>query len=966
LIAEFPGPDQFDPGAGWIPADAHGAAGPSHFVAVVNQHLSIYDKATTTRVASLSLQSFFGGSTAVLKGSPRVVYDHHAGRFAIIATDFASGIHFAWSTTGDPTDSWFKTFLVLATDADAGTWPDYPSLGFDANGVYVSARMIGNGLSLFAINKTPLLHLVPSIGTVTAWRSLPLEGCLQPCATYGNPAGLYVTSRVDGDTQRIRRVDPPLSSPTLTELGTVDTKVGNPPLSAPALGSAVNLDTLDARHMSALYRNGSVWLAHCVNKMGRAAINWYEIDPEGLALLQEGTVRSPTDCYFYPSLAVNAAGDALLGFSASSSSMYAGAWYTGRRATDPPGEMAPPAAYQAGAGAYNQTSGGVNRWGTYGMTAVDPTDDLTFWTIQERALANGGWGTHVAELAYPCSAPTASAPSNAAACPGAGASFTTTAAGTGPFAYQWLFDDAEIPGATGASHAIASVTPADAGIYACRVTNPCGSVTSAPAVLTVLVPLGASNPQGASACPGAGAAFSTSASGSGPFSYQWRKNGSNLPGATGSSYAISSVTAGDAGSYDVVVGGACGSLTTAPALLTVLTPPSASAPSGASVCPGTAVAFSTTASGSGPLSYQWRKNGVGILGATAASYAIASAAPSHAGSYDVVVSGACGSFTTAPALLTVLAPPAATDPLDASACPGAPVAFSTSASGSGPFTYQWRKDGIEVPGATAATFALASAGPGDAGSYDAVVSGACGTVTTAPALLTVLAPVTASDPAGLTVCPGLPASFSTTAGGSGPFAYQWKRDGAILPGATGSAYAIAAVTPAHAGNYSVVVSGACGAVETAAAALAVGGPVVSYCTAGTSASGCQALLSATGVASAGAASGFVVSAASVEGAKDGIFFFGKNGRQANSWGSGTSFQCVVPPAKRAGVLAGVGANGQCNGAFSQDLNAHWQAKPHHNPGAGAVVQIQLWYRDPDNTSNQSTSLSDALETPVCP
>ena len=70
---------------------------------------------------------------------------------------------------------------------------------------------------------------------------------------------------------------------------------------------------------------------------------------------------------------------------------------------------------------------------------------------------------------------------------------------------------------------------------------------------------------------------------------------------------------------------------------------------------------------------------------------------------------------------------------------------------------------------------------------------------------------------------------------------------------------------------------------------------------------------------------------------------------------------------RAGVLAGTGTNGACNGAFSQDLNAHWQAKPNHNPGAGAVVQAQLWYRDPFNTANnQKTSLSDAIECFVGP
>jgi hypothetical protein len=142
-----------------------------------------------------------------------------------------------------------------------------------------------------------------------------------------------------------------------------------------------------------------------------------------------------------------------------------------------------------------------------------------------------------------------------------------------------------------------------------------------------------------------------------------------------------------------------------------------------------------------------------------------------------------------------------------------------------------------------------------------------------------------------------------------------------------------------------------------------------YCTAGTSASGCQARLSATGVASATAASGFDLLACNVEAAKNGIYFFGTNGRQAKPWGNGTSFQCVAPPVRRAGSLTGTGAPGTCGGSFLQDLNALWCPgcpKPGHNPGAGATVQAQLWYRDPLNTSNQTTSLSDAIEFPVGP
>jgi hypothetical protein len=144
---------------------------------------------------------------------------------------------------------------------------------------------------------------------------------------------------------------------------------------------------------------------------------------------------------------------------------------------------------------------------------------------------------------------------------------------------------------------------------------------------------------------------------------------------------------------------------------------------------------------------------------------------------------------------------------------------------------------------------------------------------------------------------------------------------------------------------------------------------VSYCTAGTSASGCQATLSAAGAASATAATGFTLTSSSVEGDKDGLYFFGVNGRQANPWGSGTSYQCVIPPVARAGLLAASGTNGACDGGFSQDLNALWCPgcpKPAKNPGAGTTTQAQLWYRDPLNTSNRTTSLSDALEFEVGP
>ena len=140
--------------------------------------------------------------------------------------------------------------------------------------------------------------------------------------------------------------------------------------------------------------------------------------------------------------------------------------------------------------------------------------------------------------------------------------------------------------------------------------------------------------------------------------------------------------------------------------------------------------------------------------------------------------------------------------------------------------------------------------------------------------------------------------------------------------------------------------------------------VASYCTAGVSSNGCAATLSASGIPSATAGSGFLVSATGVEGAKSGLYFFGVNGRQAQPWAGGAGYQCVLPPVRRGALIAGSGTAGVCDGTFSNDLNVRWASKPGQNPGAGAVTQIQLWYRDPSATG--STSLSDAIEVTVAP
>jgi hypothetical protein len=397
LYRTFQGVIRGDAGQYSYPPDTCGAVGPNHYVEVVNTNFSVYTR-TGTRLINVSLGSFLPGS----RGDPRVLFDHHSGRWVVMNTDFdtSATIYLAVSLTNDPTGSWFKTSFVSAQGGDAGRWPDYPTLGVDANGLYITAYMVGGpGHTIFAIDKAPLIAPSPSLGTITAWRNLAWAYAIQPCHTYGTPAGEYFVSVESSNQLRLRRVNPPLTAPTLTNVGTITVPSFSAPPTAPALGSSTDLDTVDQRLMMAVYRNGSIWTAHTIGYQGRAACRWYEIQASPRQLLQSGMVASETLYFFFPSIMVNQYGHVAMAFSGSNASQYVGCYYTGRAVTDPPGAMATPVLYKAGTAPQNNIDGyGRNRWGDYSYTTLDPTDQTMFWTVQEYGHANNIWGTYVAAL----------------------------------------------------------------------------------------------------------------------------------------------------------------------------------------------------------------------------------------------------------------------------------------------------------------------------------------------------------------------------------------------------------------------------------------------------------------------------------------------------------------------------------------------------------------------------------------
>lgn len=156
---------------------------------------------------------------------------------------------------------------------------------------------------------------------------------------------------------------------------------------------------------------------------------------------------------------------------------------------------------------------------------------------------------------------------------------------------------------------------------------------------------------------GGSASFWVVAGGSSPLNYQWRKDGTNLLGATGATNKLASATTNDAGGYSVVVTNAHGAITSRVATLTVttpITPPQISSPpTNLTVVAGQPAAFFVTATGTAPLAYQWRFNVSPLADATNASLALNPARLAQAGDYSVVVTNSGGSVTSAPAHLAI-------------------------------------------------------------------------------------------------------------------------------------------------------------------------------------------------------------------------------------------------------------------------------------------------------------------------
>src|ERR1700674_4113998 len=426
LVSATQGVD-FDgiPATIYAPPDSNLAVGPNHIVETVNIRLAVYNKSGTILAGPTDFRTFFaplGGNCSAGASDPIVNYDRLADRWVISDVGIGSSYSecVAVSKTNDPTGAY-----VLYAYGFNGALNDYLKLGVwptTSNAAYLATYNIFNpgfiGADICGFDRTKMLA-----GTASA---------AQLCKMTPNIEGGYLPSDMDGPTaptdgtpgvfiswqnanpgqlylrkltMNFATATATLSAPTTISVANFTQACGS---CVPQLGTPQTLDTLSDRVM---YRFAVRHFAdhdrgvvnHAVQTgTGQVAVRWYELyDPAGAVTVnQQGTFAPDTTYRWMASIAEDKNGDIGVGYSASSSSIHPGIRFTGRVPTDPSGTLESEATILVGTG--SQSGNNLARWGDYTAMQVDPSDDCTFWYVDqyEKVTGSFNWNTNIGSFAF--------------------------------------------------------------------------------------------------------------------------------------------------------------------------------------------------------------------------------------------------------------------------------------------------------------------------------------------------------------------------------------------------------------------------------------------------------------------------------------------------------------------------------------------------------------------------------------
>jgi hypothetical protein len=553
----------------------------------------------------------------------------------------------AASMTSDPTGNWNKRQVVVQSTDLA----DHPVLGFNKNWVVVTVNMfppttnVPRYSQIYVFDKQSLYASNAPLPTVFTNSVQGLGVC--PVSSYDtNATNMFLVQDFNGSTTNIANTNlmgyvrllelrGPVGAPELlTNLPFAsssrtwtnvygDFEADN---FAPQLGTSQKLHTFDSRFASAVYRNGSIWCTHTVFLPAidptRSAIQWWQIRTNG-TVVQFGRIGGVNDTNFYafPSIGVNRFNDVLIGYSRFSSNQYPSANYSFRAFYDLASTMRKDKILKAGESFYVLRPDGLNRWGDYSATVVDP-NDVDVWTIQEYAAqhvntgeedGDGRWGTWWGKISLTLPANDAFAtahaisgaqgvtngtairatretgePNHAGNANTPSAWYTWTAPASGHVTLQLTYtpvvgSQTALAVYTGSSVASLTLVTNNSGmmptitfnassgttyrIAVCGYENSAGDFTLTWKQPTA--PYFVEEPRTTNVVEGESASFFAVAIGSPTPSYQWRQEGTNLAGKTSAMLLLTNAQLWQRTNYTVVASNSAGIATSSVAALII-------------------------------------------------------------------------------------------------------------------------------------------------------------------------------------------------------------------------------------------------------------------------------------------------------------------------------------------------------------------------------------------------------------
>lgn len=390
---------------------------------------------------------------------PRVLYDQYANRFIVICAEntdtFFAGdppnssyLFIGVSQTSDPNGAWnFQRVNAIQTIAGSACWLDFPALSVDDEAIYITGNYflfgefpLYQGGRLFVLPKgigSGGVYDAGGASAVAIYNPAGLTGqsnaTMAPAHMFGAVPGALGTFlvRYDGasdglnESLSVIRIDNPLGAATFTHqfvpLGNIDAGTTTTLPSIPQAETEETIAPGDRRVLHAVWRNNQLYAVFHVRPpsgvdVAQCTAHWARVETGAgpaftLTLAEQGNIGgediSPATRTFYPAIAVDAAGNIGFGFSASSETIFVGAYYTARAATDAPGTVQATGVLQAGLAPYVRNLGGGNRWGDYTGAAVDPANG-SLWILGQYAMTqgqpaggDGRWATRWGNFTFP-------------------------------------------------------------------------------------------------------------------------------------------------------------------------------------------------------------------------------------------------------------------------------------------------------------------------------------------------------------------------------------------------------------------------------------------------------------------------------------------------------------------------------------------------------------------------------------